>query len=235
MSESASELRATLLRQRRFVILMSLAVIAYYALGVGVKNEAEYSGFVLTLHRPDRAVIGLWAIWGWSLWRYGQRVYELLSVIWGEVLEDVYAEDRRIALARAKKFGNRLAAEGKIGEELPKSARIDGAVAIEPPEPGELRALIGEKVTHFRDYFPARHGGRKYPTLKANFEWEDGLKWERTDSKFMMELTRRQSTWLRLRAWLHSLLRLPAFSEHVAPLLIAAAAVATWLLHRCQT
>jgi hypothetical protein len=233
MSDSATELRATLIRQRRFLILMSLALIAYCALGLKVKDEMTVIGVGLKITQPDRVVSVLWVVWGWSLWRYGQRVYESLSVLWSEVLDDVYAEDRRIALVRAKKVANRLAAEGQIDEELPRSARVDGAITIEPPDPDELRSIIGEKITRFRDYIPTRLGGRKYPRLKANFEWEHGIKWERTDAKFTMELMRRTSVWLRIRAWLHSLLRLPAFSEHIAPLLIAATAVIVWLDHLC--
>lgn len=232
MSERVNELRAALLRQRRFLILMSLAVIAAYVLGVSVKEEASYNGFVLTLGKPERVIVGIWIIWGWSLWRYSQRVYEVLSELWAELLEDVYAEDRRIALALAKKVGNKLASDGHFKEDMSRTARIDGRVRIEPPSGDTLQSVLGETVTHFRDYVPTRDGGRLYPTLQADFEWKDGSKWGRTDNGFKMTLTRGQSAWLRIRAWLHSLLRLPAFSEHVAPLLIAATAVVTWLIHR---
>lgn len=68
---SSSELHEALARPRRFLILMSLAIIGFYGLRVGVKPEAEYSGFVLTLAHPDRAIYGLWAIWVWSVWRFG--------------------------------------------------------------------------------------------------------------------------------------------------------------------
>lgn len=157
-------------------------------------------------------------------------MYELLSVLWRDVIDDVYAEDRRIAITRAKTVGNKLAAAGHFDEDMPKTARVDGRVTIEPPDPETLRSIPGERITHFRDYVHTKEGGRLYPTLKADFEWTDGIKWGRNDQQFKMQLTRRQSVWLRIRAWLHSLLRLPAFSEHIAPMLIAATAVATWLL-----
>ncbi|MEX2150633.1 MAG: hypothetical protein WD793_10475 [Steroidobacteraceae bacterium] len=230
---SASEQQAPLLRQRRFLILMSLATVAFYAFGIEPKNEATISGFGLTITQPDRLIIALWLVWGWSLWRYGQRVYELLSVVWDEIVDDVYAEDRRIALVRAKRFGNRLAAEGHFEEDMPKAARINGRVTIEPPDPDSLQSAIGEKITHFRDYIVTQEGGRLYPTLKADFEWEQGIKWGRTDHGFKMTLTRGESNWVRLRAWLHAFLRLPAFSEHIAPFLLALSAVLVWLVHRC--
>lgn len=228
------EQQAPLLRQRRFLILMSLVIIAFYLLGVSVKPEASYNGFVLTLAKPERVVTGLWVVWVWSFWRYCQRMYELLSEVFGELLDDVYAEDRRIALIHAKKFGNKLAIDGTFDEDMPKTARVDGAVRIEPPDLETLQSIIGVKTKHFRDFIVTREGGRLYPTLKADFEWQDGVTWGRTDHAFKMTLTRMQSNWLRIRAWAHSLLRLPAFSEHIAPLLIAAVAVASWLLHRCQ-
>jgi len=57
-------------RPRRFLILMSLAIIAFYGLRAGITPEAEYRGFGLTLARPELAIYGLWIIWGWSVWRY---------------------------------------------------------------------------------------------------------------------------------------------------------------------
>lgn len=236
MSETASEHRAALLRQRRFLILMSLAVIAFYALGIEPKDEANVSGLGLKITQPGRVVIALWIAWGWSLWRYAQRVYELLSVLWGELLDDVYAEDRRIALVRARRVANRLAAKGQIDEELPKSARVSGDVRVEPPTEEHMQAgSDGEPVSHFRDFFPTRSGGRKYPTLAATFDWVEGKKWGSVEETFKMELTRAEARWLRIRAWLHSVLRLPAFSEHIAPFVMAAAAVLTWLAHQSLT
>lgn len=110
MSEQ-EHISASLAKQRRFLLLMSLAVIAFYALEIGVKDQAEYSGFVLAVGRPGRVVIGLWVIWAWALWRYLQKVYERLSVVWNDILEDVRAEDLRIALARARKEGRTKAGQ----------------------------------------------------------------------------------------------------------------------------
>ena len=97
------DLQPALLRQRRFLILMSLALITFYALDVSVQNAADYGGLAVNLGNPDLVQPGLWIMWGWALWRYTQRVYELLAAIWNEVLEDVRAEDTRIALAKAKR------------------------------------------------------------------------------------------------------------------------------------
>lgn len=126
---NSSDLNAALARPRRFLILMSLVVVGYYSLEVGVRPEAEYSGFGLRLGRPEYAIRGLWVIWGWALWRYGQKVYELLSAIWNDILDDVRAEDVRIAMTRCTREANRLArAEGF--EKAPRLARVRGRVGV---------------------------------------------------------------------------------------------------------
>lgn len=222
MPTISNEDKNALFRQRRFLILISLTVIAYIFLGVSVKNDATYSGLLLKLAKPDRVIYGLWMIWGWALWRYIQRLYELLSVIWNEVIEDVFAEDQRIALKRAIIIGNQHAAKDRI-EHTPKSARIRQGVKIRPPRPDDMiDGPDGKPATNFRGYVPTSEGGRKYPTLRATFEWiNNGPSVAERD--FEMSLTRSEVKWLRIRAWIHSIIRLPGFSEHIAPLLIALA------------
>ncbi|MEX2150742.1 MAG: hypothetical protein WD793_11045 [Steroidobacteraceae bacterium] len=226
MAETEGDRRSALLRQRRFLILMSLALIAYYALGAGVSSEAQYSGLVFTLAQPDRAIWGLWIVWGWSVWRYAQRAYEQLSELRAELREDVFAEDMRIARKRAESVGNRLSEAGEFDGQMPTSARIYGTVEVEPPDDELLRAqaMLGERPTYFRGFIPKKDGGRKYP-FKANFSWPvGGMEFARGNQHFAMELTRWETRWVRLRAWVWALVRLPAFSEHFAPLLIAIAA-----------
>lgn len=226
MSETEADQRSALLRQRRFLILMSLALVAYYTLGACVGSEARYSSFALTLAQPQRAIWGLWIVWGWSLWRYAQRAYEQLSELWAELREDVAAEDLRIAIARAERVGNRLAAAGAIDDELPKSARIYDGAKVAPLDDGVLRAqtILGERVGQFRGFIPKKDGGREY-RLMANFYWPvGGMEFARGNQSFQMEVAPWHARWISLRAWSWALVRLPAFSEHFAPFLIAAIA-----------
>jgi hypothetical protein len=222
MTNLIVEQQTALHRQRRFLILMSLAVIGYYLLGVGVKSEAQYSGFVLTLERPDRAVIGLWIVWGWSLLRYIQRVYELWSRLWDEVIEDVNAEDSRMVFAKAKKLGNQLAAQGKIGINIPKKARIKGRVhfgeyAIED----SIRNADELPQADPRGFFVTPNGGRRYPRFQAKFAWGG----ESNIAEFPMQLTPSQEKWICIRAYFHALFRLPGFTEYIAPFFVAAGAL----------
>lgn len=225
-----SDLQPALLRQRRFLTLMSLALIAFYVLGVDVQNQAEHLGLTVNLDHPKRVEPGLWVVWGWALWRYSQRVYELLTAIWDEVLEDVRAEDLRIALARAKKCGNDLA-KNRHFDRIPMSARIRGRVVTDTPVEEVLRAEAGEEVTHYRDYQTTRTGGRKYLFLAATFDWVDGPNSGSVGEHFQMELSPAQARLVRFRAWIQSALRLPALSDHIGPFVIAGGAVisAFWM------
>lgn len=46
-------------RQRRFLILMSLGVMAFYWLKVGVSATATVGGVAVSLGRPQGVVVGL--------------------------------------------------------------------------------------------------------------------------------------------------------------------------------
>jgi hypothetical protein len=196
-------------RQRRFLILMSLGVIAFYWLKAGVSNTATFSGVVVSLGRPEGVAIGLWIIWGWAFLRYGQRVYELLSVLWGELLEDVFAEDQRIALRRAKSCAKRLAELGKLTADHPSWKDV---------------LVIGPVHNNNQDmpaFLPKEGGGRKYEHLGATIRWGGDEAPGISTTSFQMEMTPWQVRWLRCRAWTYAIFGLPAFTEHIAPICLA--------------
>lgn len=226
---NGTELSSELSRPRRFLILMSLAVFGYFALGVGVKPEAQYNGFLLTLMRPDRAIYVLWAIWGWSMWRYVQKTYEFLSDIRNDILQDVFAEDQRIALSRGTRAANRHASAG-VFEKAPKSACVRGHVTIRTPRDQDWKENAPNRndATHFFGYWPSRDGGRKY-ILLATLDWPDDGGGS-VNETFEMQLTPTQTRCLRARAWLHAFIRLPALNDHVMPIVVALLAVASPLL-----
>ena len=195
-------------RQRRFLVLMSLGVIAFYWLQAEVKDTATFSGVGVTLNRPQGVEGVLWVIWGWALLRYGQRLYELLSEVWRELIEDVNAEDQRIALWRAKNYAKRLAKEGKLTVDDPskKNVVVDGPVVIIPGQPVSI---------------PDRNGGRSYENLAARIRWEADQGPGSGSETFQMKLTLWQVRWLRCRAWAYAIIGLPAFTEHIAPIFLA--------------
>jgi hypothetical protein len=195
-------------RQRRFLILMSLGVIAFYFLKAEVSNTATMSGVVVSLGRPESVVYGLWIIWGWALLRYVQRVYESLSVVWRDVIEDVFAEDQRIALRSAKNYAERLAKAGKLTSDDPakKNISIAGPVHIDQ---------------NHNAYSLRENGGRKYEYLLTTIRWGGEEAPAIGTASFQMEITPWRVRWLRCRAWIYAIFGLPAFTEHIAPIGIA--------------
>src|SRR5579871_3842955 len=98
MEGDEEETGTPLIQQRRFLILVSLLLIAFYSLGIYVRNEAEYGGFAIKLAHPERAIVGLWIMWGWATLRYCQRAYERLSELRDDIFRAVNSEDRRLAI-----------------------------------------------------------------------------------------------------------------------------------------
>lgn len=149
-----------------------------------------------------------------------------MSEIWNDVLEDVRAEDQRIALSRGTKEANRCVREGDF-EGTPKSARVRGRVSIRMPKGDDWKdnSHDGENATHFLGYWPQRGGGLKYP-LEATFDWPDDGGGSGNEI-FEMPLTPRQAKWIRRRAWIHAFIRLPALNDHFAPIAIALLALAS--------
>jgi hypothetical protein len=204
---------SSLQRQRRFLILMSLAVIAYYFLGATPNERAEYSGFGVTLANPQGVVAGLWVVWGWALWRYAQCVYERLSVVWSEVIEDVAAEDRRMASKRALRYARQQAA----GKEFDTVNRKDMTVVDV-----KLGPAGGSKDGEV--YILDRDGMRVYTNVVATVGFVTAANEPRHGKhEFQFPMHAPAVRAIRTRAWLYAIVGLPAFSEHVAPLVLAIA------------
>lgn len=205
-------------RQRRFLILMSLGVIAFYFLRAEV-STATFNGVAVTLGRPKGVIDGMWIIWGWALLRYGQRVYELLSRIWDELFEDVCAEDLRIALRRARRYAKHLAKIGELTDSSRKYVLINGPVRVAGAS--ELPQDSSQQTPAVRPFVPTESGGRKYQELKVPIRYGGKEASGFTEALFEMEMTPRQVLWLECRAWISAIVRLPAFTEHMAPIVLA--------------
>lgn len=195
-------------RQRRFLVLMSLLLIAFYSLGASVKETAEYSGVGVTLANPQNVLFGAWVIWGWAVWRYAQHVYELASFLWNDLAEDVAAEDARISLAHLRQVARKAAASGAFDE--------DGRVGVTP----EHVSIVGHATEDggSQSFVLERDRSRRYVIHVT-------ARWGSTIGTFTHVLTVSALTvrWIRIRAWIYAVIALPAFSEHAAPLLLAVA------------
>jgi hypothetical protein len=224
MEDVPDELAGQLRRQRRFLVLMSLGVIAYFVFGLDLESKLDYAGMTLKARDPRYALWALWVVWGWSVLRFLQCGYKALSLVSTEIREEVDAEADRIVMRKAGKIAVKQVREGKR-ENVPK-----GAVFLPPVKFGmhsqeSVRASTVLKADISTYYTPEIHGGRTYPNIYANFRTTAGGYFTTVRIGMNMALSRWDMMWVRVRAWLYATLAMPGISEHVMPVLLAVAAV----------
>jgi len=211
------EKRTRLHRARRFLVLMCLALIGYNVMGASVSTQMEYGGFGIRLVRPERVEYGLWFVCIWAVWRYAQAVIELFADVKRDVLEDVRAEDTRIAGAWATREAQKLADKGELDDSKRPNVHILG-VGFRP-------------VDDRGSIFKASTRGRRYEGVQGQYSWHNEGDDQLSHSTFqhvVMERTRAESAWHRVRAWVWALVKLPAISEQFMPILIVAASIASF-------
>jgi len=121
---------AALRSQRRFLIVMSIAVAAYYYLQVHLKGEGEYSGLAVRVVRTDRIQIAFWIIFAWALLRYGQRLHEGWRRVRREVMSQFEYYDHQLVLIAARRSAARQARAGRIGKDLEPPRTVFGEAEI---------------------------------------------------------------------------------------------------------
>jgi hypothetical protein len=219
-------------KQRRLLIAVSVALTAFIFLGGHVKERLEYSGFALVLDHPNRAVVGLWVAWLWALWRYGQHSYEQLSVLRGKIVEDIDAEDLRLANLAARSHAVREGAAGRL-EERHDDIRVD---------PSTVRVAVLPTVDLEKElpqYFYHRDGGgRHYDRITGAYTFAADAD-SRGSSTFSTSMTMSGARVRRLRAHatIAAILRLPGATDYIAPFIIAAVPIAMtlvpWIASAC--
>lgn len=142
-------------------------------------------------------------------------------MLWDELLEDVFAEDRRIALRHARNYAKQLAKSGQLTADEPakKNVFVVGPVYINDFS----KTLQDPKlVDQVKSMFVLKEdGGRKYEHLVTTIRWGRGEALGVGTTSFQMEMTPWQVRWLRCRAWTYAIFGLPAFTEHIAPIFLA--------------
>jgi hypothetical protein len=234
---SQRESTAALLRQRRFLVLMSLALAGFYVLKVHVRGEAEYSGLAVALQRPGRVQFCLWVVFGWAFLRYVQRLNQLWRRVGADMRKEADDQDQRLALKALRRFAVRkVAHEGLLNFTKP---RVVGDAWIVPSIKemiGETRALSKQnspKAKPDSGFMETDSGGRKYRAfgLAISDLGKDGQRSEPTGHNFEMPAWSPLHTRAhRARACVRAAIRLPAVFEHLAPLAMALAAVVLAIL-----
>lgn len=75
-SEDRAPMSADLLRQRRNLLVASLALTAIDLAGATLRKDVSVLGASLEFTNPERVVWGLWILWGYFLVRYWQYFNE---------------------------------------------------------------------------------------------------------------------------------------------------------------
>jgi len=71
---------ADLLRQRRNLLIVSLALLAVYYTGASFKDEIGAFGSVIKVKHPERMIQGAWVFWAYFLLRYWQYLTDEIKL-----------------------------------------------------------------------------------------------------------------------------------------------------------
>jgi hypothetical protein len=224
--DDESDAAETLAKQRRFLTITSLIIIAFYLLEVDIKCEADYSGFGIILHSTENAVRGLWIIWTWAVLRYLQRLNALWQVVRCDVLSDVDSEDLRTAYKPARRYlielCERHAPEVAI-HQTHLNPRVVGPVGLTPTTKSHPN-VQDPSITKF--YKLTSDDGRRYE-IEGGYAYrtelgEDGV----VGFNPSMIWSKSQTRSHRRRSWFSAVIRLPKLIDHLGPLGIALIALA---------
>ncbi len=206
------------------MVLMSLAVIAYFVFGLDLESKLDWVGMTLKARDPRYAIGALWVVWGWSVLRFLQCGYKAVTLVSYEIREDVEAQADRILKRKAGKVAVKQVREGKR-ENVPKDSAFLPPVEFGFHSSESVKASTALKADIMATYTPEIHGGRTYPNIIAKFRTTAGGYFTTVDFGMNMEFARWEMWWVRVRAWLYATLAMPGISEHVMPVLLALAAV----------
>lgn len=231
---------ATLRSQRRFLILMSIAVAAYYYLQVHTEGSGEYSGLHIKLGRPDRVPYAVWILFGWALLRYAQLFHEQWRRVRSDLLREFEYYDHQLALAAATRYAreNRLALvkgitdpvvigeawyvpsmRDRLIDEVQKQARDRGQEPSEPEPKDEWWVLTPKGERYYRGFgIEVRERGKPESGVGVEFNMPA---WGRMRVKYHQA-----------RVWWRTAVRMPAVGEYLAPFAIAALAVVVAVVYR---
>ena len=230
---ATSESSAALRSQRRFLILVSIAVAAYYALVVHLKGEGEYSGFAVIIGRPDRIPIALWLVFTWAVLRYVQRLNEQWATIRELVLKEFEDCDHQLVLNAARRWAVKQAKRGALNKHL-KDLRVFGRAWLVDSIKEIIREQAAQRATSRGEemrtpkpdpwFVTDERGWRIYRGFGIAGQSPDLALATGIDFS-LPPWSPLRTRWHQLRAWGRTAWKLPAISEHLAPFAIAIAAI----------
>jgi hypothetical protein len=213
--------RAQHARQRRFLVVISMVLLAKYALAIEFGDKLQLLGMDFDIQRKEVLVVAGWIMWAWALIRLSQ--YH----------RAVARED----ITRAKGFETHLWARQILIRDQQKKldagismdgVRLEGDVIDIRYGQNSKRQPPGMRRDSLADYTVEPDGGRRYfdaeviVRTKAGGETGFGI-----DAVLTGEQMRRARYWVFLRC----LVRAHGFSDYYAPFFIAALPVFAAVLH----
>jgi hypothetical protein len=225
MADLPAEGRENLARHKRFLLTVSVVAAAYFYLGARVCDTATYSGFLVTIARPENARGLLLVVWAWALLTYLQRLYKLVDVVGGSIKADLEAEDYRLSLAMAQRIARQKILEKDFGDGV-TDVTIE-SIGFKTPATritGEDGRVIWRRE---REHYRSTSGRRQLRQFKANLVGVTKKTSDRWDASIecSMEWGPWFTGWHVFRSWILALLRRPAIAEHVGPLVAVALAI----------
>ncbi|HEY7741383.1 MAG TPA: hypothetical protein VIB01_12290 [Steroidobacteraceae bacterium] len=219
MADLPAEGRANLERLKRFLLAVTVVVAAYFALGARVCDTATYSGFLVTIARPEHARVLLLVIWAWALLTYAQRLYKLFAIVKESIGRDVEAEDWRLAHHVARREAKNHLSLTELPAQY-SNLRIDRKIKISR----------GQDTTgaQTEGMYKAMFGGRMYHSIEYTVRGIDKTTQKpRTDKQsFTLTMEPNETSRHQARAWAAAILRRPGITEHFGPLVAVAVAIA---------
>jgi hypothetical protein len=224
------EAAAALRSQRRFLVLISLAIAAYYTLAVHLKGEGEYSGLAVKIGRPDRVPVALWVVFVWALLRYLQRLHEQWRMVRKAVMKEFEYYDHQLVLEAARRSAVRQVKRGQLARDR-RNARVVGDVWVTDTVKEMMRERMAERARaqgrpELRKepdpWFTVSDDGKRiYRGFGVGIACDDQHDPALGQDFLMAPWSRVRTLAHQLHAWARTAIRLPALFEYIAPLLIA--------------
>jgi hypothetical protein len=213
--------REQFVRQRRFLIALSMVLFAKYAVGIEVGDSVEALGLQLTFKRKDVLLPFAWVVWLWALVRYFQYGQLIgAKALWHETVRETHRQAEKI-------FRSAVRDQIRVGR-MHEGFKIEGKVGdmFWPGSKDDMKIAQGASRDHVAEYTSDPNGGRKYSRLLAQIRLSNG-------GEIMIdaptELNAAQLRSCERRAWWVARIKTHVFTDYLAPYAVAGAAVVAGL------
>ncbi|MEX0733680.1 MAG: hypothetical protein WD944_01430 [Steroidobacteraceae bacterium] len=210
------KLPETFPKDRRFLLAVSVAVIAFYVLHASVKPQVEHDGFLFNIGRPGYLIWGLWAIWIYAALRYWHTFFAYFDDIRGRILAEVSRRQTTITRKAAVREAKRQARIGNFGVGFGDAIPFpDTLMQVLEGSPHEMLKDEIERIRESGTIFFTRHldGTCRFEKLTIKFAWPQvGNEFRSEQVDFEMRWSARRRKWVRFRSWFSAIWNMPSLN-----------------------